>query len=544
MAEPTQATMPFPGGQLGSAPQISDKALYAKNYGVIADGLAVNDASWVNNANPVVVTSATANFIASRDNGKVCWGNDPSSGLNTAPVGILTVVNSTTANCSGTATATSSGAPFRWGTDDTAAWLAVNAAATASQTPTCIIGPNGLSVITKAPLIDTRAAGLWAWCFSGPVGGLTTFLPTPTFDPTTCTGNVLGACIWEPHQSTISQSVVPQYAKLDNVAVDGANFRCTAGYAGKTAFGLTKTEGHNIWAWNWCGTAAGPSTFSGISLSSPNSVYNLNANNTGGIGINFAATGGPTQTLLATSYAGAMLGGTDISVGSGNVVISKGNFWQACANQCINIVAGATMVMDGDTATQTTGTQYADVSGTLIVQGGTQIVPTSTTRAILTRAGGKVFIRDSVISIGGGGVALNINTVPGGSIINNGNNTITGTDQTLLVAANVVPSAGWGTTASVGSLSGTPLSNPTRFQFTVTSAGTGQAANPTIAITYPGTGGTFAQPYWTCKQTGGTGTNTSITGEGTATTTAMTLTFNGTPVASSTYQITCQGALL
>lgn len=202
------------------------------------------------------------------------------------------------------------------------------------------------------------------------------------------------------------------------------------------------------------------------------------------------------------------------------------------------------MVMDGDTATQTTGTQYADVSGTLIVQGGTQIVPTSTTRAILTRAGGKVFIRDSVISIGGGGVALNINTVPGGSIINNGNNTITGTDQTLLVAANVVPSAGWGTTASVGSLSGTPLSNPTRFQFTVTSAGTGQAANPTIAITYPGTGGTFAQPYWTCKQTGGTGTNTSITGEGTATTTAMTLTFNGTPVASSTYQITCQGALL
>ncbi len=51
---------------------------------------------------------------------------------------------------------------------------------------------------------------------------------------------------------------------------------------------------------------------------------------------------------------------------------------------------------------------------------------------------------------------------------------------TTLVAGDFALSAGWGTTATVSAVSGTDQ----RFRITVTSAGTGQGANPTITFTF------------------------------------------------------------
>lgn len=100
-------------------------------------------------------------------------------------------------------------------------------------------------------------------------------------------------------------------------------------------------------------------------------------------------------------------------------------------------------------------------------------------------------------------------------------------------------SAGWGTTATKDQFRGSD-NNP---EFTVTSAGTGQAANPTIVFTFKGGAfGATAQSWaGVCQMHGGTGNLADITY--TSTTTTLTLTYNGTPVAASSYIIGCYGAV-
>lgn len=92
-------------------------------------------------------------------------------------------------------------------------------------------------------------------------------------------------------------------------------------------------------------------------------------------------------------------------------------------------------------------------------------------------------------------------------------------------------SAGWGSRASVGAVSGTGQT----CEWTITSRGTGQAANPTITDTL-----TNALPnaltVCTMDMKGGTGTFTSID-QTTLSATAPRFTFNGTPVAGHTYRV-------
>jgi Concanavalin A-like lectin/glucanases superfamily/Right handed beta helix region len=107
------------------------------------------------------------------------------------------------------------------------------------------------------------------------------------------------------------------------------------------------------------------------------------------------------------------------------------------------------------------------------------------------------------------------------------------TRGTALVAGNFVLSAGWGTTPSVTALAGTDK----KWQATFTSGGTGQAANPTITLTYAnGSWGTA--PIASCGRNGGTGTGiTGFTVSSTAT--QQIITAVGTPVAAETYILTC-----
>ena len=539
----------FPGG--GGSPAASVKLIYPTDaqYGVKADVLPYYDASWTNGANPAVITiSATDPPFSSSLSGKSCYGN-ANSGANNVPVGTFTFTDATHGTCSTTAgaTATNTG-QFVVCTNDEVAWEAVTTALYNSSGPAGVVAPNGGSCVTKGQLLDKRTAPI-PWQPTMFSEGFFQWFPMPTFDFTTCNGaSGNGGCFWDVNQSGMNQAALPQYSNLMNVGVNGMSGNCAlSNPTGKSAFYIWRVAGQNIWVWNWCTNA---SAGTAITLKPPASIWNLQVNNSGSVGIIVPGTGGNNaMAYLTNSYVGesGTSGSQGITIGTGSWLISKGDYWLGCVTQCIIVAAGGFMTMDGDQINGASGNQFVDIFGTLWVYGNTQAVATNNSGStFLTRSGGKIFIRDSLVSeTGTSGVAFNINTVTGGSVINQGNVTLSaGTDQTVLVAANVVLSAGWGTTATVTALSGSPLSNPTRFQFQANSSGTGQAANPTIAITYPGTGGTFTTPVWTCKQSGGTQTIAQISGENTATTTTMTLTYNGTPVAGNNVVVTCTGSLL
>lgn len=101
---------------------------------------------------------------------------------------------------------------------------------------------------------------------------------------------------------------------------------------------------------------------------------------------------------------------------------------------------------------------------------------------------------------------------------------------TNLVAGDFVLSAGWGATRSISNiLSG---SKDTRGEFTVTSAGAGQAANPTIVLTFKD--GAFPNaPFALVMRNGGS--QPTVINTWVALSTTLTITFVGTPVAAQTY---------
>lgn len=106
-----------------------------------------------------------------------------------------------------------------------------------------------------------------------------------------------------------------------------------------------------------------------------------------------------------------------------------------------------------------------------------------------------------------------------------------GSTLRTLVAGDFSITAGWGTTASIATIAGTEKS----FRIKITSAGTGQAANPKFDLTYPA--GTFTgNPHIVANMTnGGTGatTNSCTTFGGP---TVGEVQMNGTPSAGLTYE--------
>lgn len=100
-----------------------------------------------------------------------------------------------------------------------------------------------------------------------------------------------------------------------------------------------------------------------------------------------------------------------------------------------------------------------------------------------------------------------------------------------LVAGDFALSAGFGSTASIAVASGSTVA---RGEATITSAGTGQAANPTCTLTFPD-GAFDAAPFAVASRAGGS--QRSVPME--VTTRAVgSLAFSlvGTPVAAETYK--------
>jgi len=102
-------------------------------------------------------------------------------------------------------------------------------------------------------------------------------------------------------------------------------------------------------------------------------------------------------------------------------------------------------------------------------------------------------------------------------------------------SGNVVLSRGWGLSAFVSSARGSSQ----RFQFTIAAKGQGVTTNPEITINFPNKWP--VEPIFSCKQVGGTGLISTVSGEGGATTENMTLVFHGTPTTGSDYSFVCTG---
>lgn len=165
----------------------------------------------------------------------------------------------------------------------------------------------------------------------------------------------------------------------------------------------------------------------------------------------------------------------------------------------------------------------------------------------LENSGANPRIVDVGPGVGGVGAAIGIYDISGSKLVSKfdfgsdydffaSNGRLRGTqvvsDQgTACTNGELVLSAGWGTTATVTAVAGQGQT----CEWTLTSSGTGQAANPTITDTL-----TNALPSASVvcemRMVGGTGTTTLID-QTSLSATAPVFTFGGTPVAASTYKV-------
>lgn len=113
-------------------------------------------------------------------------------------------------------------------------------------------------------------------------------------------------------------------------------------------------------------------------------------------------------------------------------------------------------------------------------------------------------------------------------------NRISGRLGTALVAGNFAAlHANWGGTATMAISAGsTDMSG----EITVTASASTPGANPTVVLTFAD-GAFDIAPKVLCHRTGGTGQR-GVQFEAVATTTTLTLTFIGTPVAAETHKVT------
>jgi hypothetical protein len=138
--------------------------------------------------------------------------------------------------------------------------------------------------------------------------------------------------------------------------------------------------------------------------------------------------------------------------------------------------------------------------------------------------------RDSALNIDMGTGATGSQT----AIVHSKRYTVNG--ATNIALTDFALSAGWGTTASIAITNAS--SKDAAATVTVTSAGTGQAANPTITFTFHD-GAWAVIPACLLIQNGGNDIFGDITGV-TTSGTVLAGTWNGTPTATKTYQFLIQ----
>ncbi len=225
------------------------------------------------------------------------------------------------------------------------------------------------------------------------------------------------------------------------------------------------------------------------------------------------AQGSPNMTVAVTSGTVQVVGASVVqaAVSSGNVTITTANG----ANPRLDLIA----VNSSGTKSVVTGTPaaapvFAAIPASSAIAAAI-IVPAGVTSILSTY----IYNRDITVP----------NLISPGSLVTEILfKRIKATLGTALVAGDFALSGGWGSTASVGSVTG----NDQAAQFVVTSAGTGQAASPTITITFKD--GTWtAAPKMQVMRNGGD--QPAIFPTWTTSATQLVITWPSTPISSETY---------
>jgi len=316
----------------------------------------------------------------------------------------------------------------------------------------------------------------------------------------------------------------------------------TAGTAGVNSFALANMAG---------GPTTGSATTAGAGASSTLALGGAGGSGAGGTN----AVGGAGGNATVSAGAGGASSGTAANANGGAVILTPGVAGTGGSGTAgvagylnINAVSGTCgqpLVVFGNTST-TTG---------LSTTGSGIWTWSSTGTCIMRWTGSQLELLSSALFGWGSGAP----TTPldtglsrdAAAVVDCGNGTAsnkacvfqskryTVDGGTTLVSGSFTLSAGWGTTASLAITDAT--SKDAAAVVTVTSSGTGQAANPTLLLTF--TDGTWTNiPACIAIQSGGTG----IFGDSTTTTrsaTAQTWQWNATPTAAATYEFTihCTG---
>ena len=249
---------------------------------------------------------------------------------------------------------------------------------------------------------------------------------------------------------------------------------------------------------------------------------------------------GGTDTVYSNLSVQGTVNGT-----SQNATSSGGQFLGAPSGTAPSLIAQLSAsqtghMLDLDPSGSTTPVSFFDNSGNLLARNDLNAVsPLGAATVSMSNASDGLAIAPASGTTSGNALKV---MARGSSATINASISYAGNVQGIFLLANrgssigpsnITLSSGWGSAASV-TASGTSQ----RFTASVTASGT-TAANPTIAINFTNTWP--LTPIFICKMVGGTGAVANVTGENTATTGSMTLTYNGTPGSSSTYIFNCHG---
>lgn len=586
---------PVPGSQVSFGRTVSPLA-----YGAKWDGKFVYDAAWNNSTQNV--TFPNADFTAtSADVGKIMFGTTfpatvtPCSGTVCGQVllaqGTITAVgsaNSITVSSTSSAACAPSGSTacgFAAATQDDAADIRLaEAAAWTNNNGQCFALelPSGMAMVGSAVLgtvpsvsgsgtacgnansgvgVDALQAGPIAW---GQGMIATTLMPTPNFNFATCTlGTGATACFGGAYGATYQGFTINGLGNMLN-GTTHANYIFEISNIPGGPCSNTGASNISIGQWGLVSTSLVGFHVDGIC--GPGPLINIAVQSAGSTECRIDLSGSPGSNLSATGMVciGGQINNLVINGGSQAFNSYSGEFGYGTGSTVNYVLPCGGWNSNGDIFPQFTNT----VNGLIVVTGcvanvtltneNITLVPnsgsTSILLAILGNAGTTIkLLNTTVVGTGTHGQLLSLsannslfdlggNTFTSGSVADTvsgnlyGSYSVTGTNN---VAANMVLSAGWGTTAAWTLVNGT-----TQYTTgTITASGTGQAANPTIVYTFP-TKFPFGVAPSGCFGLQVGGTQAAVANPFTPSSlsaTGVTLTYNGTPGAGSTLavQIEC-----
>lgn len=553
----------------------SGNAIYATDYGVLADTQYVSDL--VCTENSATVTSASANF-SSADIGKIVFATNATTDVSAAtsivvvPQGtILAVVNAHTITVSVAASASASIGFLIWGSDDTVAleeaWTAASNAGLTLQLPA------GAMLTQKGQFNTYPTATFGApnqllfirrgFSVRGVSYNSTILIPTPNFDPTTANGpNGTGnaAFLSAPNmvcsdfqingfgQSAIGSGFSGKYGVQMYGEITGANFTMAnmslQGWGANTSGFIGLRIGDpvgvlsggtaqfvNVESFGYIGCYVDPGNDSGLVFSAGFITFlSVWVNVCGGNAL--VINSGVVQSV------NGLYGWVFNNNGNSNVVVQNGAALLSCQDLLMyhsSASASQLLVTGSGSQANLLGTIIfgdASASGVIIAESGKVTFQGTTVQAHGGIPNNAIILESGGVGVDAGGNAITGITNEGGTWI--GDLSVTGTPA---AATNITPSSAWGTTGAAGNGVSAVSGNTKLIQFTITAAGT-PGASPTVTITFPSNPTNFlATPICSLRQVGGT--NFTDVANAQVTTgpslTAVTFTLSGTPVASHTY---------